>query len=245
MINIRKALLRLRKYNLKLKPRKCLLFQTEVPFLGRLVGQKGVSIDPGKIEAVKKWPVPRNVQELQSFLGFVSYHRDHIKDFVGVTESLYALTRKKKDKSPIEWTSEHDKVFENVKDILVNVPVLAFPHPDETFILHTDASNSAIGAVLSQIQSGEEKVICYGSFSLTPAQRKYCTTHSELLAVVQFAEQYKHYLFGGHFCCIIGQQTNVDWNALVPLVSNGNKHRCTYVHLKIFILVDVVTLLYI
>ena len=175
------------------------MFQTEVPFLGRLVGQKGVSIDPGKIEAVKKWPVPRNVQELQSFLGFVNYHQDHIKDFLVVTESLYALTRKKKDKSPTEWTSEHDKAFENVKDILVNAPVLAFPHPDDTFILDTDASNSAIGAVLSQIQSGEEKVICYGSFSLTPAQRKYCTTRKELLAVVRFAEQYKHYLLGGHF----------------------------------------------
>ena len=116
-----------------------------------------------------------------------------------MTESLYALTWKKKDKSPTEWTSQHDKAFENVKDILVNAPVLAFPHPDDTFILDTDASNSAIGAVLSQIQSGEEKVICYSSFSLTPAQRKYCTTRKELLAVVRFAEQYKHYLLGGHF----------------------------------------------
>ena len=69
LTNIRKALLRLRKYNLKLKPWKCLLFQIEVPFLGRLVGRNGISIDPGKIEAVKKWPVPRNVQELQSFFG--------------------------------------------------------------------------------------------------------------------------------------------------------------------------------
>ena len=68
-----------------------------------------------------------------------------------MTESLYALTRKKKDKSPTEWTSEHDKAFENVKDILVNAPVLAFPHPDDTFILDTDASNSAIGAVLSTV----------------------------------------------------------------------------------------------
>ena len=199
LLNIRKALLRLRKYNLKLKPRKCILFQTEVPFLGRLVGRNGISINPGKIEAVKKWPVPRNVQELQSFLGFVNYHRDHIKDFAVVTESLYDLTRKKKNKSPTEWTDGHDKAFEKVKGILVHAPVLAFPRPDDTFILDTDASNSAIGAVLSQVQFGEEKVICYGSFSLTPAQRKYCTTQKELLAVVRFAEQYKHYLLGGHF----------------------------------------------
>ena len=93
-----------------------------------------------------------------------------------MTESLYDLTWKKKNKSPTEWTDEHDKAFENVEDILINAPVLAFPHPDDTFILDMDASNSAIGAVLSQVQLGEEKVICYGSFSLTPAQRKYCTT---------------------------------------------------------------------
>ena len=199
LLNIRKALLRLKKYNLKLKPQKCILFQTEVTFLGRLFGQNGISIDPGKIEPVKKWPVPRNIQELQSFLGFVNYHRDHIKDFAVMTESLYDLTWKKKNKSPTEWTDEHDKAFENVKDILINAPVLAFPRPDDTFILDTDASNSAIGAVLSQVQFGEEKVICYGSFSLTPAHRKYCTTRKELLAVVRFAEQYKHYLLGGHF----------------------------------------------
>ena len=143
LLNIRKALLRLRKYNLKLKPRKCILFQTEVPFLGRLVGQNGIFIDAGKIEIVKKWPVPRNIQELQSFLGFVNYQGDHIKDFAVMTESLYDLTRKKKNKSPTEWTDEHDKAFENVKDILINAPVLAFPHPDDTFILDMDASNSA------------------------------------------------------------------------------------------------------
>ena len=59
-----------------------------------------------------------------------------------MTESLYDLTRKKKNKSPTEWTDKHDKAFENVKDILINAPVLAFPRPDDTFILDTDASNS-------------------------------------------------------------------------------------------------------
>ena len=88
LINLRKTFRRLKKYNLKLKPRKCILFQTEVPFLGRVVGRKGISVDPDKIKAVQKWPSPRNIKELQSFLGFVNYHRDHIKNFASLTEPL-------------------------------------------------------------------------------------------------------------------------------------------------------------
>ena len=74
LINLTKTFHRLKKYNLKLKPRKYILFQTEVTFLGRAVGHKGISVDPDKIKAVQQWPSPRSIKELQSFLGFVKYH---------------------------------------------------------------------------------------------------------------------------------------------------------------------------
>ena len=130
LINLRKTFCRLKKYNLKLKPRKCILFQTEVPFLGRVVGRKGISVDPGKIKATQKWPSPRTIKELQSFLGFVNYHRDHIKNFASLTEPLYALTHNRKGKSQtLEWNDDLETTFLQVKDALVNAPVLAFPLP--------------------------------------------------------------------------------------------------------------------
>ena len=94
---------------------------------------------------------------------------------------------------------EHEQVFNILKDILINAPVLAYLKPKDTFILDTDASHVAIGMELSQIQDGVEMVISYGSASLTPVEEKYCTTQKELLAVVKITQQYKHFLLGGHF----------------------------------------------
>ena len=86
--------------------------------------------------------------------------------------------------------------FEVLKSALVSAPVLAYPNSNDMFILDMDASDTAIGAELLQLQEGEEKVISYGSFSLTPAQRNYCTTQKELLALIQFTREYRHYLLG-------------------------------------------------
>ena len=110
---------------------------------------------------------------------------------------MYELTRKHKNNAELlNWTEEHEQVFNTLKDILINALVLAYPRPKDTFILDADASHVAIGAELSQIQDGVEKVISYGSASLTPVQQKYCTTGKELLAVVKFTQQYKYYLLG-------------------------------------------------
>ena len=88
---LRKVFLRFHEYHLKLKPRKCHYFREKVEFLGKMVSGNGVSILPDKLEAVKGWPVPTNVKELQSFLGFMSYHRNHIQNFAQVSADLYAL----------------------------------------------------------------------------------------------------------------------------------------------------------
>ena len=81
----------------------------------------------------------------------------------------------------------------------MTTPVLAYPLPNEKFILDTDASDTGIGAVLSQKQSGEEKVVAYASRSLTKAERNYCTTRKELLALVFFVKHFRHYLYGQQF----------------------------------------------
>ena len=165
---------------MKLKPWKCALFQQEVEFLGRKVGIDGVGITQSKIETVLNWPGPRNKTEVESFLGFVNYHRDFIPDFAEKASSLYELTGLS---TTFNWSSNQQEAFEILKKSMITAPVLAYPYSHDTFILDTDASNVAIGAELLQVQDGVERTIAYGSHILTLAQRKYCTTRKELLAV--------------------------------------------------------------
>ena len=194
--NLRTVFERFRCHNLKLKPRKCLLFVTTVDYLGKVVSREGVAVDPKKVEVVLKWPTPTSTKEVQSFLGIVGYHRDFIKDLSEVADCLFALFPKG---VPFEWNQERQTAFETLKERMAIAPVLKYPDPKRQFILDVDASNVAIGAELIQELEGLEHVVCYGSFRLTPLQRRYCTTRRELLAVVRFTRQFRHYLLGGPF----------------------------------------------
>ena len=102
-------------------------------------------------------------------------------------------------KSPFVWTPVCQEAFERLKTYLTTAPILAHPTAQDTFILDTDASNLAIGAVLSQRQGDQEKVIAYGSKALSKEERNYCVTRRELLAIVHFVEAYRYYLYGKPF----------------------------------------------
>jgi hypothetical protein len=194
--NLREVLRRFRQFNLKLKPKKCDLCQTTVEFLGKTVNHQGVSISLAKAKAVADWPVPQDRTQLQSFLGFANYHRDHVQGYAGITAPLYAQSA---GKGNIDWGPEHQEAFERVKEALASAPCLVYPQKEGLFVLDTDASDLAIGASLSQVQDGTEKVISFSSHVLHPAQRRYCTTRKELLAVVTFCRHYRHYLLGRKF----------------------------------------------
>lgn len=194
--NLRKAFQRFREYNLKLKPKKCCLFRREVEFLGRIINSEGVHISPDKIETIKNWPIPQDKKQVQAFLGFANYHRDHIKGFANIAIPLYDLLQKK---TKFVWAQEQQCAFDCLKQTLINPECLKFPSPDGTFLLDTDASNHSIGAVLYQINNGKEEVISYASHALLKEQRKYCTTRKELLAVVKFCRHFRHYLLGKPF----------------------------------------------
>lgn len=194
--NLRACLLRFRQNHLKLKPKKCVLFQTEVEFLGKTVSRDGVRVQPSKIEAITTWPTPKDRTDVQSFLGFANYHREHIRGIAGMAVSLYELAA---PKTPFQWSDVHQKAFEAVKQALVIAPCLGYPRPEGMFVLDTDASDTAIGAELSQVQDGVERVIGYSSHVLHKIQRRYCTTRKELLAVIKFCRHYRHYLLGRPF----------------------------------------------
>ena len=210
--NLTEVFSRFREYQLKLKPSKCTLFKKEVEFLGRKVGTNGVALTDHSVSVIKEWKTPSSVKEVEKFLGLANYHRSFMKDYAHTAEPLQKIVGKKE----FLWGKEQEQAFEELKNKLASSDVLAIPNLDGEFILDTDASDFAIGAELLQIQEGTERVIAYASYSLTPQQRKYCTTRKELLAVVRFTNHFRHYLLGKKFT------VRTDHNSLVWLMNFKN-----------------------
>ena len=192
LVGLRSLFDKLRYANLTLKPKKCRLFQTEVAYLGHVVSPDGISTDPSKIVAVQNWDVPKSVKDVRSFLGLASYYRKFIPAFATIAAPLTRLTEKN---VKFQWSEACQKALNDLKEALTTAPVLSYPKDNGQYIIDTDASLFGIGAVLSQVQNGEEKVIAYASKSLSRSQRRYCTTKRELLAVVQFVTvTFRNYL---------------------------------------------------
>ena len=145
---------RLKSAGLKLKPKKCSIFKTEVTYLGHIVSREGISTDPEKTKAVEKWSTPETASEVRSFLGLCSYYRRFVPDFATIAKPLIRLTEKN---VPFVWTSDEEDAWLKLKNLLTSAPVMAYPDSKATFILDTDASQVGIGAVLSQVKNGEER----------------------------------------------------------------------------------------
>ena len=189
---------RLQNAGLRLIPSKCHLLQTEVLFLGHIVGAEGVKTNPKLVQSVSNWKVPTDPRQVKQFLGLCNYYRRFVPDFGDIAHPLYLLTEKE---ARFEWTDECETAFNQLKVLLTNAPVFAYPRPDGKMFLDTDASNIGIGAVLFQEQDGQERVIAYASKRLDKRQRRFCVTRRELLllAGVTFIQQFRHYLLGRTF----------------------------------------------
>lgn len=210
----------LREHGVKLRPAKCELFKHEVRYLGRLVSADGIRVDPKDLDAVRvlRDKIPRNVGEVRRLVGFLSYYRSYIQDFARLAKPIYGLLqantaenqspigRERKGRKssqlpsrhPIVWGDKHQQSLDRLIDMLTNPPVLAYPDFDAPFVLHTDASEQGLGAVLYQRQEGRVRVIAYGSRTLSPAEKNY-RLHSgklEFLALKwEVCEKFRDYLF--------------------------------------------------
>ena len=125
------ALKRFRKIGLKLKPKKCIFFQKEVEFLGRLISNDKLSVTDADIQSVALWPVPACSKDVERFMGLANYHRSFIKNFSQLADPLYRVVGKKK----FQWTDEQQQAFDNLKEALTSPPVLALPNTQDSFIL--------------------------------------------------------------------------------------------------------------
>ena len=162
-----------------------------------MVSEKGIEPDPEKLEVISDWPVPSNLTELRAFVGLASYYRRHVEGFSDIAKPLSELTKKNR---PFVWGPEQQTAFETLKDRLIKYPVLAPPLPEGKYIIDTDASDFAMGAVLQQEQHGTVRVIAYASKTFDAAERQYCTTRKELAAVIYALKEFRHYVLGGvHF----------------------------------------------
>jgi hypothetical protein len=187
---------RLKQANFKIQPEKCVFATDTVEYLGHICTPLGVKPDPGKVRAIKDYPVPKTVRDIRSFIGLAGYYRRHVQDFAKLAQPLTNLTKKD---VPFIWTDEHQLAFENLKQILSTEHLLIYPDFTQPFIVACDASTKAIGAVLSQVREGEERPVAYCSRQLNSAESKYSVTELELLAFLFATKQFRCYLYGRKF----------------------------------------------
>ena len=144
---------KLEEAGLKLKPSKCELFWRQLAYLGHVISAKGVATDEVIIEAIKNWPIPTNITEVQSFLGFTGYYHRFIPKFVQVAHPLHELTLGEnvaKKKAAIKWDSRCQQAFDDLKTLCTTAPILAYANSTKPFKLHTDACGTGLGGVLYQ-----------------------------------------------------------------------------------------------
>lgn len=182
---------RLRQHQLKLRVEKCSFCSENVELLGHVVTSDGVKTDPKKIEAVREAPVPQDRGAVRSFLGLAGYYRRFIRDFAGISAPLHAATS---TKVPFAWTKEAQNAFSTLKNALTSAPLLAFPDFEAPFIVETDASATAVGAILAQKQDGLVHPIQYASRTLNDAERNYSACEREALAVIFALRKFRIYL---------------------------------------------------
>ncbi|XP_023806908.1 uncharacterized protein LOC105356774 isoform X2 [Oryzias latipes] len=192
--HVRKVLLRLLQNQLYVKAEKCEFHVTTTSFLGLVISEGRVKMDPKKVQAVLEWPKPENRKQLQRFLGFANFYRRFIKNYSKIASPLYALTSCKRTFS---WNQEAESAFQELKYRFTSAPVLITPDPGRQFIVEVDASDTGIGAILSQ-RSQDNKVHPCAFFSrrLSSAEKNYDVGDRELLAIKDALEEWRHWLEG-------------------------------------------------
>lgn len=187
---------RLRESNLKIQLDKSEFLRKEVAYLGHIVTPEGVKPNPDKVKAIKNYPIPKTTKQIKGFLGLLGYYRRFINNFAKITKPLSKCLKKG---AIIEHNQEFIECFETCKNLLINEPILQYPDFEKPFNLTTDASNVAIGAVLSQGPVGHDLPIAYASRTLNDSEQNYSVIEKELLAIVWATKYFRPYLFGRKF----------------------------------------------
>lgn len=221
------VLQKLREHGLKVEPQKCCFLQTSVRYLGHVLSAEGVATDFEKTKAVSEWPIPNNARELRAFIGTCSFYRRYIKGFSKIASPLQALinadphkgARRRKGRQHVKsglsvgheqqrapkwcWDLSCQEAFDALKQALCSAPILAYADFSQPFVLEVDASFHGFGAVLSQKQEGNLRVIAYASRCLRGSERNdanYSSMKLELAGLKwAITEKFRDFLLGSHF----------------------------------------------
>jgi len=186
----------LKDNKLYLKKEKCVFEAEKIEFLGLVISENRVEMDPIKVDGVRDWPAPKTVKQLQSFLGFINFYRRFIEGFAKIARPLNDLTKKN---IQWNWEEKHQNAFNMLKDLVTSSPILIQPDVTRPFRLETDASDYAVGAVLSQLCEDEKwRPVGYISKSLNEAERNYPIHDKELLSIVRALEAWRYLLEGAN-----------------------------------------------
>lgn len=191
--NLKKIFKRLREAELKIQIDKCSFLQNQTEFLGHVLTPKGVKPNPRKVEIIQNLKLPNTQKKIKSFLGMTGFYRKFIKDYAKIAYPMTKYLKKNSNVNPND--PNFITAFEQLKDVLVSPPILRYPNFNKKFKLITDASNFALGAVLTQ----EGHPICYASRTLNVHERNYSTIEKELLAIVWSTQYFRPYLYGVEF----------------------------------------------
>ena len=197
LIHIRNIFEMLLNSNLRVTLDKCEFCKTVIKYLGFLISEAGIQIDPSDVRAILEYQAPRKVNQLRSFLGMASYYRKFVEHFAHKAYPLTTLTRKA---IPWSWGQEEENAFQELKQSLIEPPTLRYPDYNADWIIDCDASSVAVGSVLGQVQNvngvDTEVAIAYDSRALTDAQRKWSVIERETYAVIVALKKYEPYIFG-------------------------------------------------
>lgn len=196
LMHIDEVLARFQFAGLKLKPSKCIFANPEVTYLGFRITREGLTATEEKLKAVTSLLPPALNKNLYSFLCSINYYRSLIPHFGELTHSLYSMVGTKSKNC--EWTPETLRCFEALKRALVIAPILAYPDFDKQFIVHSDASDFAIGSVLLQWHGDLFKPVAFASRRLTETEIGYTVSERELLGITYAYDQFYNYLYGRH-----------------------------------------------
>lgn len=191
--NLRKIFNKIRSAGLKIQIDKCSFLCKETEYLGHVLTEKGIKPNPNKIAAIQTLKLPTTAKQIKSFLGITGYYRKFVKDYAKVAQPIVKYL--KKDMRINMNDPSYIAAFEKLKELITNYPILRYPNMDKKFKLITDASNFAIGAVLTQ----DGHPICYASRTLNDHEKNYATVEKELLAIVWGTKYFRPYLFGREF----------------------------------------------
>jgi hypothetical protein len=171
---------------------KCSFYQRKIHYLGHIIPEKWIAMDPKKIKSIEGWPTPRNVSEVRSFMGLAGYYKRFIEGFSNIAHPITSFQNKG---VKFEWTPYCERSFQHLKYFLTSAPILRIFYPNEDFIVSTDACKEGLGGVLSQ----NGHVVLYKSGKLKEHERHYATHDLELAAIVHALKIWRHYLMGKIF----------------------------------------------